>query len=179
MSLESFARSLQGNLTYDPNDQSSWDRLTALAWGSVVNENRSARESLLNSLGVSLIAYKHARRVDLYARTIADLRDCLKWRLKNTRKEDRWKLAALAIREWVDDNCPTCTGAGHVYDTVGVQRMCPKCGGSRKRRYTDSDRAEGLGVPDGSKWAYAMDVAHAQLAFAIGLAVKQATERLK
>jgi hypothetical protein len=179
MSLESLAHSLQGNLTYNSHDESAWDRLTALAWGSVTAEHRSARESLINSLGVSLIAFKHARREDLRARTAADLRDCLAWRLKSTKEEFRWKLACLAIEEWIDDNCPTCTGAGHVYDNVGVQRSCPKCGGSRKRRYTDQERAESLRVADGAKWGYAMDVAHAQLALAVATAARQAQERLQ
>lgn len=179
MSLESLAHALGGNLTYDTTCERDWDRLTALAMGSVIAEHRSARESLLNSLGVSLIAYKHARREDLLTRTVADLRDCLKWRLKNTRVSDRWKVAALAIREWVEDNCPPCTGSGHVYDDIGEKRICPKCSGSRKRRYTDADRAAGLGVADGAKWAHAMDIAHAQLAFSVGLAVRQAEGKLK
>lgn len=174
MSLESLAHAQNGYPS-----QSDWDKLTAMAMGSVTAEHRSARESHLNSLGVSLIGFKHARRFDLLRQAADSLADCLGWRLKGVRWDDRRRVARLAISEWHDDNCSLCTGAGHVYDHIGVQRSCPRCGGSRKRRYSDQERAEGLEVSDGAKWAYAMDVGHAQIAFAVALAIRQAQERLK
>ena len=178
MSLESLAHALRGNLTYDSASERDWDRLTAMALGSVTSDHRTARESLLNALGVSLIAFKHARRFDVLRRAADDLADCIGWRVK-LRREDRWRVARLAISEWQADNCPTCYGSGHVYDVFGVQRVCGTCGGSRKKRYSDMERAEGLEVSDGAKWAYPMDIAHAQIAFAIAAAVRQAQERLK
>lgn len=178
MSLESLARSLRGNLTYDADAERDWDRLTALAMGSVTADHRTARESLLNSLGVSLIALKHARRFDLLRMTADGLADCLAWRFKSVRRQDRRRVARLAIAEWTDDSCKLCTGAGHVYDRVGVQRPCPSCGGSRKHRYSDEERAQALEVRDGSKWAWHVEIAHAQIQFAIDLAYRQAKEKL-
>ena len=185
MSLESLAHALQGNLTCDPNNVRDWDRLTAMAMGCVETASRTARESHLNALGMTLIALKHSGRLDLHARAVAGLLDCLRWRLKD-RREDRRKVARLAIVEWMDDNCGMCRNAredgakwSHVFDTHGVKVPCPRCLGSGRRRYTDMERAAGLGVQDGSKWGYAMDIAHAQITLAISLCTQQATKKLQ
>jgi len=178
VNVQSLAHALGGNLTYESASERDWDRLTAMAMGSVKAEHRAARESLLNSLGVSLIALKHARRFDVLRRIVDELAECIEWRL-TLKRGDRLRVARLAVSEWQSDNCRTCLGSGHIYDDLGVQRSCGTCGGSRKRRYSDLERAEGLEVEDGAKWAYPMDVAHAQIAFAVGLAVRQAKERLK
>lgn len=171
MGSESLARAMQGGLTYD---SASWDKLTAMALGSVANEHRTARESLLNSLGVSLLGFKVAMRPDLYKRAVDDLRDCLRWRLKDVGRPSRLRLAKAVISEWVVDACPTCSGAGHVFDGFGVERVCPTCAGTKKRRYTDEERLR-AGVQNQRH----MDTAHAMVSFAVGFAIRQATERLK
>ena len=176
MKSEGLARAFTGGLTYDT---ASWDRLTAMALGSIRSEQRSARESLLNSLGVSLIGFKHAHRPDMLQRAIDDLRDCMRWRLKTVGRRERTSIARAAIKEWTVDICPVCSGSAHIFDSFGVERLCGTCQGSRKRRYSDEERAEATNAEDGAKLARAFDVAHAQIAFAVGFAIRQAQERLR
>jgi hypothetical protein len=170
---ESLARALSGNLTYDGP---CWDKLLALSLGSVTNERRTARESLLNSLGVSLMAFKEAMRADYYLRAVNDLRDSLRWKLKASRK-DRQRVAEWAIHEWVKDQCQICKGAAHVFDLRGVERLCPECLGSRKRKYTQAERFEKLGY-GGVRADRAMDAALLQISVAVGFCVRQAREKL-
>jgi hypothetical protein len=170
---ESLARALSGNLTYDGP---SWDKLLALSLGSVTNERRTARESLLNSLGVSLLGFKVAQRADLFTRAADDLRDSLRWKLKTSR-QDRQRIAEWAIREWVVDICPTCSGAGHIFDNRGVERICNTCDGNLKRKYTQAERFEKLGY-GGVRADRAMDAALLQISVAVGFCVRQAREKL-
>jgi hypothetical protein len=185
---ESLARALSGNLTCD---SSSWDKLLALAMGSATvlpNEplrkhpeakpfERTARESLLNSLGVSLLGFKVAQRADLFTRAADDLRDSLRWKLKTSR-QDRQRIAEWAIREWVVDICPTCSGAGHIFDNRGVERICNTCDGNLKRKYTQAERFEKLGY-GGVRADRAMDAALLQISVAVGFCVRQAREKLE
>jgi hypothetical protein len=145
--------------------------------GSVKAEHRAARESLLNSLGVSLLGFKIAQRPDLYQRAVSDLRDCLDWKLSASCK-DRERISAWAIREWVVDICPTCSGAGHVFDDRGIERICMSCDGSLKRRYTQEERMKELGY-GGARADKAMAAASMQIAVAVGFCVRQAREKLK
>jgi hypothetical protein len=170
---ESLAHALQGRLTYDT---ASWDKLTALAWGSVTNAQRSARESLQNSLGVSLLGFKVAQRADLFTRAANDLRDCLRVKIKTSRK-DCQRVAEWAIHEWVKDICPTCSGTGHMFDTRGVERLCNTCDGSLKRKYTQAERFKELGY-GGVRADKAMDAAFLQIAVAVGLCIRHANRRL-
>jgi hypothetical protein len=137
---------------------------------------RTARESLLNSLGVSLMAFKEAMRADYYLRAVNDLRDSLRWKLKASRK-DRQRVAEWAIHEWVKDQCQICKGAAHVFDLRGVERLCPECLGSRKRKYTQAERFEKLGY-GGVRADRAMDAALLQISVAVGFCVRQAREKL-
>lgn len=170
---ESLARALSGSLTYGTD---SWDKLLALSLGSVPNDVRTPRESLLNSLGVSLLGFKVAQRPDLFTRAANDLRDCLRWKLKTSRK-DRQRVAEWAIREWVIDICPTCSGAGHIFDNRGVERICNACDGNLKRKYTQTERFEKLGY-GGVRADRAMDAALMQISVAVGFCVRQAREKL-
>lgn len=174
---ESLARALRGNLTYREHSVSDWDRLTAMALGSVQAPHRAARESLLNSLGVSLLGFKQAHRVDLLARASTDLRDVMGWKLR-LKRDTRHDIASAAIKEWVIDMCNTCLGAGHVSDKLGVQRICATCNGSRKRRYSDEEREGQIVDLKGYKLAKAFDHAHMLIAFSVGYAIRQAKERL-
>lgn len=170
---EAFARALSGNLTYD---SAPWDKLTALAMGSVPAEHRAPRESLLNSLGVSLLGFKVAQRPDLHERAVNDLRDCLRWKLKTSRA-DRERVAGWAIREWVVDVCPACCGAGHIFDERGVERLCMVCDGTLRRRYTKEERMRELGY-GGVRADRAMDAALLLISVSVGLCVRQAREKL-
>jgi hypothetical protein len=170
---EAFARALSGTLTYD---SASWDKLTALAMGSVKAEHRAARESLLNSLGVSLLGFKIAQRPDLFARASSGLRDFLGHERIKVGLENRGKVARLAIREWVVDICPTCSGSGHIFDSFGVEKCCGSCGGSLKRRYSDRERETELGF-GGDKAERAMDKAHLIISAAVGFCVWQARRK--
>lgn len=174
---ESLARALSGSLTYD---SPSWDKLTALAWGSVTNIQRSARESLLNSLGVSLLGFKVAQRPDLFARSASDLQAFLVHSpgAKRVGLENRGKVARAAIREWVVDMCPSCCGTGFTFDSVGVKKICLTCKGSTKRRYTNAEREAELGF-SGDKAERAMSAAHLIISTSVGFAVWQAWKRLK
>lgn len=178
MSLEALARCMSGSLTYDSEHENDLDRLTALAMGSVTSDRRSARESLLNSLGVSLLALKMSRRTDLFNRVVMDLKDCLRWRLKTMSQKDRLKVAKVSVVEWVEDVCQTCNGARHVFDFNGVKTPCLVCAASGKRRYSDAERASALGVDNPDKWQRAMGIGHFQISFAVGCAARNAYAKL-
>jgi hypothetical protein len=171
---ESLAHALQGKLTYDT---ASWDKLTALAWGSVTNAQRSARESLQNSLGVSLLGFKVAQRPDLFARAASELQRFL-GHVVRVGLENRGKVARAAIREWVIDMCPKCCGTGSIFDTLGVKKVCGECAGTTRRKYTNAEREAELGF-SGEKAERAMSAAHFIIATSVGFAVWQARERLK
>lgn len=178
MSLEALARSMSGNLTYDSEHENDLDRLTALAMGSVESDRRSARESLLNSLGRSLIALKVSGRTDLFNRSVIDLKDSLKWRLLKSSQRDRLRVAKVVIQEWVDDTCRQCNGAKSVFDHNGVKMGCLVCAGTGKHRYSDQERAESLGVDAPDKWSRAIGIGHFQVSFAVDYAKRNAYEKL-
>lgn len=172
---EALAHALQGRLTYDT---AAWDKLTALSWGSVSNAQRTARESLLNSLGVSLLGFKVAQRPDLFARAASDLQAFLGHTTVRVGLENRGKVARAAIREWVIEMCPSCCGTGFTFDTVGVKKVCETCKGSTKRRYSNAEREVELGF-SGDKADRAMSAAHLIISTSVGFAVWQAWKRLR
>lgn len=178
-SIRALAKSLSGNLTYNEHEETSWDRLTAMALGSIGPPHRQARESLLNSLGISLLAMKLASRLDLLRRSMDDLADCLSWKLKKSARRDRRIIAHQAIREWLVDQCDSCRGSGVEYDGYGVQHECRKCGGLTKRKYSDEERLHTMGIVRVKNIPLAMDTAHAQISFALSLAIRGAQERLR
>jgi hypothetical protein len=160
--LASLAKALSGNLTYSAEEERPLDKLLALHNGSI----GPGRESLLNSLGVSLIAFKHAHRPDYHVQAIRQLGHALAWRkIKN-----RGAVAKTAVSEWVIDQCPTCSGAKQIADINGVMRPCLPCGQTGKRRYGDDERK---GIP-----GKAMQEAHHLIALAISVAIRGAIRRL-
>jgi len=159
--MQKMARALSGNLT-QRQDECPLDALTAMALGSLT----PGRESHLNSLGVSLIAFKHARQPAFHARAMGSLASALKWYKVRRRDE----IAKQAILEWVVDACEACTGTREVFDTNGVSRPCMSCSASGKRRYFDEDRK---GLPGKS-----MGDAHAVISLAVSIAVRGALRRL-
>ena len=162
--LASLAKAWSGNLTYSPHEEevNSRDKLDALARGSI----GAGRESHLNSLGMSLIAFKHAQRPDFHIHAVKQLGHALVWR----RVKNRGGVAKQAISEWVIDMCPTCLGAREVFDN-GVIRPCLSCGQTGKRKYEDSERK---GIP-----GRAMSEAHHLIALAISAAVRGAVQRFR
>lgn len=159
--LASLAKALSGNLTWSEEERAI-DRLTALSLGSI----GPGRESHLNSLGVSLIAFKHAHRPDCHVHAVKQLGQALAWR----RVKSRGAVAKTAVQEWVIDQCPNCSGAREIADTNGVMRPCLPCGQTGKRRYGDDERK---GIP-----GKAMQEAHHLIALAISVAVRGAIRRL-
>lgn len=173
MGLEALARSMGGNLTQEAEAEREIDRLRALALGSSIEKPQ--RESLLNSLGVSLIGFKHKGRADLHVHAKEGLRDCLGWRSKMGRGQ-REKIAEAAIQEWVMDMCwepktqEGCKGAREIFDGLGVRRPCHICHGSGKRRYSDAER------PFGNRH---MDAAHFLISFSVAVTIRSAIQRLE
>lgn len=159
--LASLAKALSGNLTWGLEERAI-DKLTALSLGSI----GPGRASHLNSLGVSLIAFKHAQRPDYHVAAVRQLGHALAWRdIKG-----RGAVARQAIGEWTVDMCPACLGAKEMADARGVMRPCVACGQTGKRRYGDEERK---GIP-----GKAMQEAHALISLAVSIAVRGAIKRL-
>lgn len=184
MNANSLAKALSGNLTYHPEELRSLDKLAALAvgsiravanpvergiaakWGGQPPEQRAARESHLNSLGVSLIAFKHAHRPDYYLQAVRQLGHALGWR----KVKNRGAVARTAVNEWVVDLCEVCCGAREVTNQ-GVTRPCLPCGQTGKRRYSDEERR---GIP-----GKAMSEAHSLISLAVSVAIRGAAKQLE
>lgn len=146
---EALAHALAGPVNLDEQDwERPVDRLHALAAAQSKSLHRTARESTLASLGVSLIALKQANRPDEYRRSVAKLADTLYWLKPRPSNRLAFLVARQAIMEWVVDACPTCQGRGHVTNTEGVHKSCPECGGHGKRRYSDDERQEAMQIDD-------------------------------
>ena len=147
---EALAKSLSGPVNLDEQaHERPVDRLHALASSQIERANRTARASKLASLGVSLIALKHANRADEYARAVERLADLLILARPKKSELFRVTISRQAIMEHCIDLCPCCKGAGEIpaQDGLdGAQRMkvCPECGGHGKRRYTDEERRVNL-----------------------------------
>lgn len=152
---EALAKALSGPINLDEQaHERPVDRLHALASAQIDRANRTARAAKLASLGVSIIALKHANRPDEYNRSITRLADCLAWPKPRPSQEVRLRVARQAVQEWVIDFCPTCKGVGEVpaqEGLEGAQRMreCPECGGHGKRRYSDAERLTALELEAG------------------------------
>ena len=147
---EALAKSLSGPVNLDEQaHERPVDRLHALASSQIERANRTARASKLASLGVSLIALKHANRADEYARAVERLADLLILARPKKSELFRVTISRQAIMEHCIDLCPCCKGAGEIpaQDGLdGAQRMkvCPECGGHGKSRYTDEERRVNL-----------------------------------
>ena len=151
---EALARALSGPINLDEQaHERPVDRLHALASSQIYRANRTARASKLASLGVSLMALKHANRADEYARAVERLADLLVFCRPKKSELFRVTVSRQAVMEHCVDFCPTCKGTGEIpaQDGLdGAQRMkpCPPpdpsgnggCGGTGKRRYTDEER---------------------------------------
>lgn len=173
---EALASVLSGlsSLQEDDYRERPVDRLHALAAAQQAAINKTARAAHLAGLGVSLIALKVANRSDEMERAVSRLTKHMKDCRPRPNEEMRRKIARQAIFEFVLDFCPRCRGAKEVVDAPGIdgaQRMkpCPPesdggCGGSGKRRYSDSERMESLGAKEDDllriqrQMSYAMSV---------------------
>lgn len=175
---EALASVLSGlsSLQEDDYRERPVDRLHALA--------SAARDSHLSALGLSIIALKAANRPDEYVRSVDRLAYFLCRMRNRPNAEMRLRIARQAVMEHVVDFCPTCKGTGEIPaqdDLEGAQRMkpCPECGGHGKRRYSDAERMDALGVKslrDTERW---MAEALGWIALAENEAVKSAARLLE
>jgi hypothetical protein len=69
----------------------------------------------------------------------------------------RQRVAEVALREWLDDRCSTCSGRGRVKNLSSpiATKSCGTCAGTGVRRYSDVERGIALGLPtdNARKWA--------------------------
>lgn len=142
---EALASVLSGlsSLQEDDYRERPVDRLHALA--------AAERGSKLAELGVSIVALKAANRADEYVRSVDRLAHFLRLIKPRPNAEMRIRIARQAVMEHIVDFCPTCKGTGEIPDQEGLegaQRMkpCPECQGHGKRRYSDRERLDALGV---------------------------------
>jgi hypothetical protein len=135
------------DLSWDPDREKDIDILTAM--GMTDNYSR------VNMLGGLLFALKGGalNKSDFYfpgndrynedqrdaALTLAEVARHHK-ELRSLRPGLRNRLAALAVVEWLHDNCPDCNGNGLKKSGNGVMIECQTCKGCGKRRYSDYDR---------------------------------------
>jgi hypothetical protein len=192
--LASLSKALSGNLTYDQNDDAkAQDKLRALALGSIgrvrltaeerairdreggCGEDRNpGRDSHLNSLGISLIAFKHAHKPNYYVEAVRGLGHALAWR----KVKNRGGVAKTAIGEWVVDVCNCCLGARQIVDERGIGRPCLECGETGTRRFRDDDVVPEAGIHRKGIPGKAMQEAHHLIALAVSVAVRGAIRRL-
>ena len=68
-------------------------------------------------------------------------------------------LARLAFVEWLHRVCPTCRGAKHGKNDVGVVVICPTCHGTGLRRFSDLDRCQAIGCDRNElrRWGKTLD----------------------
>ncbi len=57
------------------------------------------------------------------------------------------RLAAVVIREWLDNKCRACSGRGFKIHHASVTHVCPLCQGLTTRRHSDTERIRHLGIP--------------------------------
>lgn len=179
------------SLDSDESCERPVDRLGALAAAQIARAEESERSVILASLGVDLIRYKFAG----VERAGADAED----RLSGIMAWPSWwtggrvlldpaqrdVVACWAVHEWAEDRCAPrpegCGGALQVPSAAepidGAQPMmvCPTCGGTGKRRWTDAERIEAMGLafPEG------MAQAHKIIAFAEDLAMRRGKEQVE
>lgn len=188
---EALAHALSGpvSLAEDEWRERPVDRLHALGSAQIERANRTARDSHLSSLGVSIVALRDANRPDEYARAIDRLSMLMRDMRPRANGEQCLKISRQAVHESVISFCPMCHGAREVpaQDGLdGAQRMvpCPPvdgCGGTGMRRYSDAERMEALGVQrsDLDKINAQMDYAHRLLAQAESEAIRTAIRLLE
>lgn len=56
------------------------------------------------------------------------------------------RVALQACREFADWGCLECNGRGELVSGTGVKFPCPRCGGTKIRRYRDQERADAMRV---------------------------------
>lgn len=142
----------------------------------------TARMAVLCALGTDLVAFKFANR----AASKLDAEDALiaimAWKTWGSKVERKHRpiIARQALMEWAVDFCPSCQSAGSVPDRKGLEgtqpmKPCGDCGGTGKRRYSDSERLAAMGAAHEK----GMDIAHRIISWAESLAVRRARELLE
>lgn len=127
------ASALAGSdLSEDPTGESPLDRVRALAFS--------------DRLGSHLWRLKWAHDAGAYRPAAALLAKRL--RRQHEPREMVERVAEAALREWLDELCPTCGGRGHavIEGTPTAGRTCVPCNGTGLRRYRDADRMRATGL---------------------------------
>jgi hypothetical protein len=57
-----------------------------------------------------------------------------------------WKMATMALQEWLACLCPDCNGKAQKPNQRGVREVCKTCNGTGRGRYSDAARTRALGV---------------------------------
>lgn len=177
---EVLAKALSGPINLDEQaHERPVDRLHALASSQIERANANRRGSFLASLGVSLIALRDSNRPDEYARAIEKLAKFMEEVRPRTTLQMRLRISRQAVQENIISFCPRCKGAREVPASKGIdgaQRMmpCPPpddpvspgCGGTGKRRYSDAERIEAVGVQPSESANVNAQIAYAHLVLA-------------
>lgn len=141
-------RALQGeSLSWDTDRQTQIDVLTAFGMtdrigevnmlGGVLLTLKGAlhSKSTMQIPGQDLYAEDRKKAVDMLASVVRFHKD-----FKRIKDDRRRLLAALAITETLNDQCPVCNGAGAIKTESGVVVECQECNGVGKRRFDDGER---------------------------------------
>lgn len=191
MSKGAFVAAMGGfvNLDASDNRERPVDRLAALGAAQIARAEEAEQEAILASLGVDLIRYKFAG-VDCEADAQDQLAGILAWArwwkpYPAPEARDLDVVATWAVHEWRHDKCPSrpdgCGGAGEVPSAAkpldGPQPMmaCPKCGGTKLRRWTDEERVQAMA----RTFDREMSRAHSIISLAESLAMRRAEEQIE
>lgn len=105
-------------------------------------------------LGIALWRLKWAYDPGAYAESVTLL--VQRSRKVGEHHDDITRLCQTVLLEWMDENCNTCGGRGHMVHagTPHASHDCPTCGGTGMRRYSEAWRAHQMGVdgPTIRKW---------------------------
>lgn len=120
-----------GNMTQNNEEETAADLIGALA--------------MTDPLGAAL--WRVVGNMD--AGSFRDARLLLYNRLLPMSKQPHalvWRVANLALEEWLACPCPTCKGLGYTVNRVKRRKQCVECGGSGRGRLPNDERMQRLRV---------------------------------
>ncbi len=119
-----------GRLTHSPLEETAADRIGALGRSDPLGA------ALWRVLG------------DHDSRAARDAVDLMAHKLRKQRLPGRQmtlRLCWVVLQEWLANKCRKCGGRGLIYSIEGVADACTACGGTARRRHSDSERSRGMG----------------------------------
>lgn len=150
------------NLEVDPDYERHADRLAAMAFGprlgSILLRYRDGNQKKWRGEVVAMLAHKVIRKHRLNAQLSI-------------------KIASCALDEWDSPQCKSCRGAREIMGPE-LKIVCPDCGGSGIRRYSDDERRKVIGAW-GGKVSTGYDVAMAAITAAMASVVGAARVQLE